>query len=84
MLGSAVSHGLRSWVGGCLAARIRGPPVISDHERQGLRGCRALGFVMVSDHERKDSGRVSHGFRWSLIMREWCDVAWSPIMSDRG
>ena len=32
-------------------------PMISDHERQGLRGCHAL--RMVSYHERNGAGRVS-------------------------
>ena len=35
-------------------------PMISDHERQGLRGCHALGFV-VSHGEHNGAGRVSRG-----------------------
>ena len=49
--------------GGCRAL-VHGlpwsPVTASDHERQGLRGCHALGFV-VSDHERNGAGRVSRG-----------------------
>ena len=45
-----VSRGLVSW-----------SVTSSDHERQGLRGCHALGSWSpnISDHERNGAGRVS-------------------------
>ena len=50
-----------STLGGCHAVRSWSV-MVSDHERQGLRGCHALGFSPnISDHERNGAGRVSRG-----------------------
>ena len=73
--GFVVSHGLRSW--GWAGVTRSGSVIfmVSDHERQGLGGCRALGSVDsrgFSDHERNGAGQVSRG-----------SGPWFPMDSDR-
>ena len=69
--------------------------VISDHERQGLRGCRTLGFVVshiISDHERNGAGHAVSYRRGEGVHALGSPIIgwrvprgpgpWSPVISD--